>query len=718
MFLIICLGTTAIAHSGIADDEPVEVTACYDGQPHSAIGTIKVNSLYETVVWYDSNGNIVTSPSLTEPGTTTFYAAIRNAATGNESAKRPVLISIYPKPRIPKAHNVTTRMDGTTYTASATAGLGEEIVWYDASTKGNRTTAPSRSAEGTTTAYAAAKNIATGCESVRIPVSVILYESTITINTVSSRVKATTTVRLTDVKDGNGCCSKETGVTLSGYTTVSFDTPAKVDVTCSYDDNGSITIPSPRGGSESGWQYSKDGGANWQNSNVFRNLNIGVYPVRVKDGIGNLSAVTSVEIKRKSEKGIVFGTLIKDRNNRSITIPAPTDGSGSSWQYSIDNGEHWQTSNVFDNLESDFYSVIVKDGNGCLSMPVYGELMKPDIEVDIISTNPPCNNLDNGVINITASGGTPPYLYIWNDDSREQSRSNLSAGIYEVFVIDAEAYPSRTEKFVFSHLEPLEIDFGEDIILCKNMTAELYSPTLDTTIFTFQWYKDGQPFARTPAITVTEKGTYRMEEYIYGGCIIARGEINVSERDYEVATDFAVTTNTVDKTVTRLVNISYPDPDKIEWIIPQNNTDVVSSTSEYADLLFEKNGCYRVGLQAWKGDCTATVYKEIEINSINAPNIIDTENVPKKEETTLLKSFVAYPNPNNGQFTVHVELGIKTDIRLRLVSLTGAVVDNRILKDSDSYDTSYNFNGVEGLYIVQIIAGNISASLKVIIGAN
>jgi hypothetical protein len=443
---------------------------------------------------------------------------------------------------------------------------------------------------------------------------------------------------------------------------VKFDTPVKVDITCYYD--GSITVPAPEGGSESGWQYSKDGGVNWQDSNVFRNLTAGVYPVRVKDGIGNQSAVVNVKI-RMSEKGIILGPLIKDHHNRSITIPTPTGGSCFGWQYSIDNGKHWQTSNVF-SLESDFYAVQVKDSDGCLSIPEYGDIMRLDI--NIISEKPPCNNLDNGVINITASGDIPPYLYMWSDGSMEQSRSNLSAGIYEVYAINAEYYSSETYKFIFFNLDPLDIDFGEDIVLCKNTTAELRaSDSSDATVFEYQWYKDGQPFSRTPVITVTDKGIYRVEEQFvekneFGGCIIARGEINVSERVYEIATDFAVTANTADKTVTRLVNISYPDPDKIEWIIPQNNTDVVSSTEEYTDLIFEKNGCYRVGLQAWKGDCTTTVYKEIEINGANDPNIIVTENIPKKVETTLLKSFIAYPNPNNGQFTVHVELGIKTDI--------------------------------------------------------
>jgi hypothetical protein len=55
--------------------------------------------------------------------------------------------------------------DGVAHTGSATAGAGESVVWYDAATGGNVTSAPTGTAVGIYTAYAAAKIAATGCES-------------------------------------------------------------------------------------------------------------------------------------------------------------------------------------------------------------------------------------------------------------------------------------------------------------------------------------------------------------------------------------------------------------------------------------------------------------------------------------------------------------------------------------------------------------------------
>lgn len=54
-------------------------------------------------------------------------------------------------------------------------------------------------------------------------------------------------------------------------------------------------------------------------------------------------------------------------NNGTLTINAT--GGHSSYQYSIDNGISFNTSSTFENLSPGSYSVLIKDGVGCLSLP-------------------------------------------------------------------------------------------------------------------------------------------------------------------------------------------------------------------------------------------------------------------------------------------------------------------------------------------------------------
>jgi hypothetical protein len=73
--------------------------------------------------------------------------------------------AVHQLPHAPTANDVTVCYDGTPYTGTATGQTGEEVVWYDEAAGGSPASAPSGTEPGTYTAYAAAKNRVTGCES-------------------------------------------------------------------------------------------------------------------------------------------------------------------------------------------------------------------------------------------------------------------------------------------------------------------------------------------------------------------------------------------------------------------------------------------------------------------------------------------------------------------------------------------------------------------------
>ncbi len=73
-----------------------------------------------------------------------------------------------------------------------------------------------------------------------------------------------------------------------------------------------------------------------------------------------------------------------------------------------------------------------------------------DLALDDISVGPPCFmnvgiaaisascfGTNNGTAAVTASGGTPPYSYLWNTGDITPTLSNLTAGQYQVTVTDA-----------------------------------------------------------------------------------------------------------------------------------------------------------------------------------------------------------------------------------------------------------------------------------------
>ncbi|MEZ4919318.1 MAG: SprB repeat-containing protein [Saprospiraceae bacterium] len=48
-----------------------------------------------------------------------------------------------------------------------------------------------------------------------------------------------------------------------------------------------------------------------------------------------------------------------------------------------------------------------------------------------------CNGLSDGSINLSVSGGTSPYTYVWSNGASTQDLNNIPAGTYTVTVSDA-----------------------------------------------------------------------------------------------------------------------------------------------------------------------------------------------------------------------------------------------------------------------------------------
>ncbi len=82
------------------------------------------------------------------------------------------------------------------------------------------------------------------------------------------------------------------------------------------------------------------------------------------------------------------------------------------------------------------YSCEVTDANGCkktveLDVVTPGQI---STKIDVIK---PVKGKDNGTIAATATGGTAPFTYLWNNGSTDPMITNLAPGTYTVIVTDA-----------------------------------------------------------------------------------------------------------------------------------------------------------------------------------------------------------------------------------------------------------------------------------------
>lgn len=151
---------------------------------------------------------------------------------------------------------------------------------------------------------------------------------------------------------------------IQTYTVTSPGAPvisniAVIGETCN-SSNGEISITAT--GSPT-LQYSTDNGVTFQASGDFTNLPAGTYQVIVSDASGCSSGSSATIV---NQGGVTITNIQQNdatcgNTDGSIAITA----SGSSLQYSIDNGATLQASGTFNNLAAGTYQVVVSDNIDC-----------------------------------------------------------------------------------------------------------------------------------------------------------------------------------------------------------------------------------------------------------------------------------------------------------------------------------------------------------------
>jgi len=232
------------------------------------------------------------------------------------------------------------------------------------------------------------------------------------------------------VMDTNGCI-KTASVTITNSGGPSL-TVLSSDTSCGLT-NGTITVIGTGGSTP--YQYSIDGTV-FQTSNLFDNLPSDAYTVYIKDAFG-CSTSELVVISIGSVPNVTAFTVSASCNNSDGAIFAIGTLGISPYQYSLD-GIVYQSSNIFSGLEAGFYTVYMKDNQGCVVTTgiTIGNLSAATFTTAVVASN--CGD-QNGSITVTATGGTPTYTYSF-DDGLTFSSSNVSGpllpGNYTVIVKD------------------------------------------------------------------------------------------------------------------------------------------------------------------------------------------------------------------------------------------------------------------------------------------
>jgi hypothetical protein len=144
----------------------------------------------------------------------------------------------------------------------------------------------------------------------------------------------------------------------------------------------------------------------------------------------------------KPEPPQTCSTLLASLQKTNATCSSAKDGQlqaviqdgTAPFVYSWSNGA---TTSAAQNLGAGKYSVTIKDAKGNVLTLNEEITSSPPIVITGAVLNPACSGAMNGSVDLSATGGTGVYTYVWSNGSTAQDLSGVASGVYTVKVTDA-----------------------------------------------------------------------------------------------------------------------------------------------------------------------------------------------------------------------------------------------------------------------------------------
>jgi gliding motility-associated-like protein len=300
----------------------------------------------------------------------------------------------------------------------------------------------------------------------------------------------------------NLSCTATSSTTITQPAAIAVSS-VNTNVSCNGGNNGAITLAVSGGATPYGYNWV--GGAITPNRT---NLTAGTYTVTVTDN--NSCSVSFTTTITQSAAIALSTTAINVACNGGATgsISVSATGGTGAYSYSWSNGPATAINN---NLIAGTYTVTVRDANLCSASASAGITQPTAITTAIASTNISCNGQTNGSIDLTVTGGTGAYTYIWSNGPTTRDISSLAAGTYTVTVKDAANCQVTTNATI---TQPAAISLSTSTINggCNGSASGSIDLTVSggTTNYTYLWSNSALTqdiaglAANTYSVTVTD----------------------------------------------------------------------------------------------------------------------------------------------------------------------------------------------------------------------
>lgn len=267
-------------------------------------------------------------------------------------------------------------------------------------------------------------------------------------------------------------------------------------------------------------------------------------------------------------------------------------GGNAPYSYHWSNGE---TSANVEGLPAGSYTVQVEDAQTCItpntSIVKQPTQLRSSYEVKNVS----CYGGSDGAIDLTAFGGSPFYVYKWDDNTVLQDVYNLSAGVHDVTITDVNGCPLLTS-IIVTQPDPITAVKSITDVKCYGFTDGIIDLTVSGGVipYTYKWStpeivlgQTGEDLSAIPVGTyyVLIKDFYQCE--YYDTMTVKESFLLVTNLDISDAVCYDSLNGSIDLSVTGGL-----PPYSYLWSSGQTSQDISAvHAGIYKVLIDDVNGC-------------------------------------------------------------------------------------------------------------------------------
>ncbi len=322
------------------------------------------------------------------------------------------------------------------------------------------------------------------------------------------------------LKDANGCIVDST-ITISQPTPI-FTNAFVKRPRCTPLVNGAVTLY-PFGGTP-GYTYAVNTGA-YQASSTITGLPSGTHVFHVKDANGCIHDTTITVQDSVFVHANYTVTNLTCNGSANGSVAVTPFGGDPTYTFATSLGSSnspYSTTNPITGLSAATYVLHVKDANGCiLDTPV--TLTQPTyILPSAVVTQPKCNGGSDGIIQMSATGGTPGYTYAQANAGPYNNTgtfTGIKAGNYTLYVKDANGC---IQSWAVQVGEPSKVvidSIFKTDLLCfgdNSGTTRVYGSGGTPP---YQYAFDGQPYTSLIPVTGITAGNHTIHIQDANGCV-------------------------------------------------------------------------------------------------------------------------------------------------------------------------------------------------------